>query len=359
MAESTVLYLLKKNGIRRRDPAEHNRKVTEEMVDEWVVRYLTGRSLKQIAGDLVGPATVWNHLKARGVVLRDRVEAQIQAVTKYQRNPFTGDKIQKAYLMGLRYGDLNAVGHGRSVRVRVSTTHPEMALLFQNLFSPYGHVAWYPQEAKLTGYEWTLECDLDRSFRFLLEKPGLPQLGLTDAEFYAFLAGIIDAEGSIVLHKKAYAALFEISISNTDVNLLTFIQRRLEKLGYHPYRERKLQDELRLGYFRGGEISVIRLANQTEVCRLLESLTLRHGEKMRKGEFVTRRVCSDQAGAARDEEEDWRVLGAEIERDVHDFIDLAESAFTKKKGRRNESLLSTSRSRAGISGLGMGKSPAA
>jgi hypothetical protein len=38
-AESTLLYHLKRNGIIRRDPAAHIRKVTETMVDEWVVRY--------------------------------------------------------------------------------------------------------------------------------------------------------------------------------------------------------------------------------------------------------------------------------------------------------------------------------
>jgi len=69
-AESTVLYHLKRNGIWRRDKAEHSRKVTEEMVDEWVKRYEAGESLKDIAG---GPAewkvnhvAVFNHLRKRG-----------------------------------------------------------------------------------------------------------------------------------------------------------------------------------------------------------------------------------------------------------------------------------------------------
>lgn len=41
-AESTILHHLKKNGIGRRDSAEHVRKVTPEMVDEWVERYRLG-----------------------------------------------------------------------------------------------------------------------------------------------------------------------------------------------------------------------------------------------------------------------------------------------------------------------------
>ena len=49
-AESTILYHLKRNGIPRRDKTEHIRRVTEEMVDEWVKRYEVGESLKGDCG---------------------------------------------------------------------------------------------------------------------------------------------------------------------------------------------------------------------------------------------------------------------------------------------------------------------
>jgi hypothetical protein len=203
VAESAVLYQLKRNGIERRDCAEHVRKVMVDMEDEWVGRYQKGESLKEIAGEFVDPVTVWNHLKKRGLVLRGKIEAQIHAVTKYERKPFSNDKVEKAYLMGMRYGDLHVVRHGRAIRVRVSTTHPAMAELFESVFSPYGYVHRYPREAKLVGYEWTLECDLDSSFEFLLQKASVlePQL-MPEQEFVAFLAGLFDAEGSIYLHKK-------------------------------------------------------------------------------------------------------------------------------------------------------------
>jgi len=122
VAESTVLYQLKKNGIIRRDRADHVRKFTEAIVDEWVRRYKAGESLKQIAGNEISPVSIFLHLRKRGIQLRDKVEAQIAAVTKYERKPFHGDSAEKAYLMGLRYGDLDVVRHGRAIRVRVSTT---------------------------------------------------------------------------------------------------------------------------------------------------------------------------------------------------------------------------------------------
>jgi hypothetical protein len=160
--ETLVLYHLKKFGIARRDKAEHVRKVTEEMVDQWARRYQGGASLKGIADDKIDAVTVWNHLTKRGVKVRDKVEAQIAAVSKYERRPFSGDALEKAYLMGLRYGDLHVVRHGRAIRVRVSTTHPAMAKLFESLFSPYGHIQHYPRKASLTGHEWSLECEITR-----------------------------------------------------------------------------------------------------------------------------------------------------------------------------------------------------
>ena len=186
------------------------------MVDDWVVKYLTGFSLKQIAEDIVSPVTVWNHLGTRGLVLRNRVDAQILAVTKHERKPFNGDKPEKAYMMGLRYGDLHVVKLGRAVRVRVSTTHPAMADLFESVFSPYGHVHRCPREAQLAGHEWTLECDLDSSFEFLLAEPTVGQLkALSQTEAIAFLAGLFDAEGSVFLHNKNGRYNPEASISNT------------------------------------------------------------------------------------------------------------------------------------------------
>ncbi|HEY6282979.1 MAG TPA: LAGLIDADG family homing endonuclease, partial [Nitrososphaerales archaeon] len=226
VAESTVLYQLKKNGINRRDRADHSRKVTEAMVDEWVSRYKAGESLKQIASEEFSPVTVFLHLRKRGLQLRDKVEAQIQAVTKYERKPFRGDPTEKAYLMGLRYGDLHAVRHGRAIRVRVSTTHPAMAELFENLFSPYAHVSWYPRRAKLTGYEWTLECDLDDTFEFLFAKPTIEELqALSPEETVAFLAGLFDAEGSIYLHDKRGRQNPEASFSGTEENLMEYVRR--------------------------------------------------------------------------------------------------------------------------------------
>jgi hypothetical protein len=61
------------------------------MVDAWVVRYQNGESLKEIAGDVVSPVSVFNHLHRRGIQLRDKVDAQIKAVTPRREETLRGE----------------------------------------------------------------------------------------------------------------------------------------------------------------------------------------------------------------------------------------------------------------------------
>ena len=330
VAESTVLYQLKLNGIRRRGKTDHVKRITPEIVDDWVKRYQAGESLKQIAKGKASPSTVFLHLRARGIRFRDKIQAQIAATTKHQRLPFSGDSLEKAYLMGLRYGDFDVVRHGRAIRVRVSTTHPAMAALFENLFSQYGYVHWYAREAPLTGFEWSLECDLDSSFEFLLEKVRLGKvISMPKQEFAAFLAGLIDAEGTIYLHEKTNSLGFEIAITSTDKSMLEAVRGRLISLGYHPYFESRIQDNSRLGYQREGEIHVVRLFRQLEVCLLLRYLNLRHMEKCEKSTFVIRRTCDDQIGIGigLDEWDDWKGLTGRIRKDRDSFVCLAQNVY--------------------------------
>jgi hypothetical protein len=199
-AESTILHHLKKNGIARRGAAAHARKVTEAMADEWARRYESGESLKRIAGDAVSPVTVFNHLRKRGSRLRDKVEAQIKAVTKYEKRDFRGEDTDKAYLMGLSRGDLHVMTHARAIRVRTSSTHPAMTELVTSLFAPNGPVRTYPHFSKLVGFEWTVEGELNATFSFLLSDRLLaPDYNQSKRLAVSYLAGLFDAEGSMWL----------------------------------------------------------------------------------------------------------------------------------------------------------------
>jgi intein-encoded DNA endonuclease-like protein len=337
VAESTILYHLKRNGIKRRDPAEHNRKVTEAMVEEWVRRYQAGESLRTIAGEIVDPVTVWIHLKKRGLVLRDRVEAQILAVTKHERKRFQGDSIEKAYMMGLRYGDLDAVRHGRAVRVRVSTTHPAMAELFESLFSPYGFVHRFPREAEFTGYEWSLECDLDDSFEFLLQKPSICELDrLTFQEFLSFLAGFFDAEGSVFLHRKSSGLAPELNIANTDKEVLNLISQRLASIeilsSLTSWDQRTKKQQFK-------SVSLLWKLNVWRfecVNRLLAQLALRHPEKTAKKRIALRFVSPISQRRNTEAVREWETLAQQIDDERLKFIEEAKLSLTEMVKNRNK-----------------------
>lgn len=339
-AESTILYYLRRSGIARRDPAEHIRKVTPQMTNDWVARYLTGESLKQIAGDVVSPVTVWNQLKARRVVLRDKAEAQIRAVTKYERKPFSGDRFERAYLVGLRYGDLDAVRHGRAIRVRVSTTHPAMADLFESVFSPYGYVHRYPREARLTGYEWTLECDLDDSFGFLIDKASIPELtSMTDDLFVAFLAGVFDAEGSVLMHKKGNRHDPEVSISNSDKNFLDLLFVRIRKIGLSAHFEWRRQKFDRQGIASDGMKGNVRIWQFADVQRFLALVRFRHNEKLAKAELAKALVGKVGYESQRGVMYRWAMLNQQIHHERRTFLEEAASRVVASRARRQPQTL--------------------
>lgn len=336
-AESTVLYHLKRNGITRRGKADLARKTTEEMADAWVRRYAAGESLKQIAGNEFSPVTVYLHLKKRGVQLRDKVEAQIQAVTKHQKAPFNGDPHLKHYMIGITVGDYWVTDHGRATRVKLGTTHPAMAWLFKELFGKYGPIYEYPRRAQLTGYEWSLDCDLDSSFEFLTDSKSVKEEIFEDrTAFLDFLSGFFDAEGSIYFHNKNGAGSFEWSLANSNQEIVTRISTILSGLGYHP--KVRVEEPTLKRIYRGGKMAStlpmwrVALWRHEEVRQILEVLPIRHPEKIAKAKIarglpfrpnfeVRERILSE-----------WEILKSQIESDVRAYIDKAREEIRVRPG---------------------------
>jgi hypothetical protein len=321
VAESTVLHHLKKNGIAMRDPAEHVRRVTEQMVDEWVKRYHGGESLKRIAGDLVSPVTVMLHLEARGINRRDKIQSQIAAVTKHKKYPFNGTREAIAYLIGFSRGDLNVSRHGRAIRVKTSTTHPLMIELLKKLFTPYGHVLIYPRKSELAGYEWSFQADLDLTFVFLWDyRRSLPKWIFRKKYFLSFVSGVFDAEGSIVLNQRRILK-FEMGITNSDVGLLELISAKMKKLGY-PFRL----------YRTNESVWQLRIWDLAKVMELLRVLLLQHPEKLAKAAIALSRDEAIINKTVDSLEESWRSLKREIRSGRDAFVNEARTALENDAG---------------------------
>ena len=203
-----------------------------------------GMSLNDVAlliGNKTSGYTSWLY-RELGVKCRPFEEARLKGIREkrrnYERKPFDGTDEDKAYLLGLRHGDLSVSKPWRGVvRVSTSTTHPAMAELFHSLFEPYGHVYQMPRYKKDTKtYEWNLSAIVDDSFHFLLARPSevADWVMSKPSLVRAYLAGLFDAEGNVSIHaSKTYTAV-NATYYNTDLELIRFVFRALSSLGFHP-----------------------------------------------------------------------------------------------------------------------------
>jgi len=193
-SQSAIRSRLVQLGITRRTPWARN-VVTcdlEEVVRLYVVE---GLSLEAVAA-CVGCSltTIHRRLSAAGVPRREGGSGAL-----YARAAFSGNLCDKAYLIGLRIGDLHVAMEGsRTIVVKCTSTRDEQVQLFRELFEPYGHV--YTDEAGLAGRKRQsigMQVRLDTTFDFLIPKQdAVPDWILhSDEPFFAFLAGYIDAEG--------------------------------------------------------------------------------------------------------------------------------------------------------------------
>jgi hypothetical protein len=143
-------------------------------------------------------ATVRRRLIEAGIPLKSKSAAQ----TKYPKRDFSGSEIEWAYMLGFKYGDLNAYvpsARSHTVVVRCHTTHLAQEAVFRKLFRQYGAIT-----ASRNDRSVHLNCYLNDSFRFLLGKypPDIrKQIRGNDALMAAFASGYVDAEGTFGINQ--------------------------------------------------------------------------------------------------------------------------------------------------------------
>lgn len=191
-------------------------RVTREELDYWYNEL--GETTEQIGRRLgINGRTVRDLMEKFDLPRRSKAEAAID----YPRRPFSGDAVEKAYLLGFRIGDLNVrqdLPTSQTIHVRCGTSRPAQVDLIRGLFEPYGHV----HTRRGTIGETQVECHLDLSFRFLLEKEDrVPGWVMEDDEcFWAFLAGYMDAEGYIGLNRQRGREQARVEIASCDEGVL-------------------------------------------------------------------------------------------------------------------------------------------
>jgi hypothetical protein len=200
---------------------------------------------------------------------------------------------EKAYLIGLRAGDIYAHKKGKLIGVDTTSSKEAFIKMLKNIFKKYTQVNVREvtgKNAGITDKEWKFNCWLHPSFEFLVEKPlSIPSWILEDTNlFYSFLAGYADGEGSWVIteHKKyngKYKDIF-FSLGSCDKTILEQIHERLKELGYHSHlylvRKAGVNTSVGICNFDLYRVMILRVKEVIKLAKIL--LPLSHHEEKKK-----------------------------------------------------------------------------
>jgi hypothetical protein len=299
-AEGELLPLLRTKGLSIKNLDEETCTRLRAYLNELHVdRGLSLTDIAKMIGNKTSGYTSWL-CGQLGVSVRPFEEARLKGIRekrrKYERRPFDGTDEGKAYLLGLRHGDLSVSRpFDGAVRVSTSTTHPAMMELFRSLFEPYGHVYQHPRYKKDTKtYEWNLSTVLDNSFDFLLVSFRAQSEWILSKHSItcAYLAGLLDAEGSIGIYPAKLLTSLNVIYYNTNLDLMRFVHEAIKGLGFRPlkpyldkkkgFRSPGFHIEMKKDYWR------VMIARFKECQVFLASLPLRHAEKVDKKALAIR-----------------------------------------------------------------------
>ncbi|HOX41302.1 MAG TPA: LAGLIDADG family homing endonuclease [bacterium] len=162
-------------------------------------------------------STVTNRMKEYGILFKNSSLSR----QKYPKYNFSGDAVEMAYMLGFRIGDLNVYKTNPSsetIVARCHTTTKEQLDVITRLFREYGRVT----VSKNSDKSYHINCFLNQSFNFLLQKEGWENLQSKD-EVFAFISGYIDAEGYLGLNQgKA-----RLKIDSYDKEVIQWINSKL------------------------------------------------------------------------------------------------------------------------------------
>jgi len=266
--QATIWKRLKRFGIKVRPPRSPNPYVPdkETLLELYVKKRLSSWELEKLHG--FSRSTVHRKLRAYGIKTRSPACAQMV----HSRKDFSGDLLEKAYLIGFRLGDLRVRTGGENsetISIECGTTKEEQLQLIKNMFKRYS-TPWISKKNKRGAK--SIGVGLPLSFSFLLSKVAPDWIFNKEEPFFSFLAGFTDAEGYIgVLKRGAVYAL-----GNYDKELLERIRETLIKFGiscrklYLGARKGYVMSE---GYVHNGDYWSLRISKKVDLLKLLNTLS--------------------------------------------------------------------------------------
>jgi hypothetical protein len=129
----------------------------------------------------------------------------------------------------------------------------------------------------------------------------------------------MDAEGTIYWHKKLHPA-FEVQIATSEAHMAKWVSQVLSTNALHPSVSFRIQQRDRIQGSPASGIWHIAVTRHSDVTWLLESLELRHPEKVQKARVALGYNLGNTALGPNGSPERWAELRENIDKDKHDFM---------------------------------------
>lgn len=153
--------------------------------------------------------------------------------TKYRKQDFSGDEIEKSYLLGFRVGDLEArlpCKNSKIIVVRCHTTQQDQVKVMEQLFQNYGQLVVSKSQSATQQPSIFVNCNLNKSFSFLLiPKPYRVDnwIAKNFNNSVSFMAGYTDAEGNFIVNQ----GRARFKIDSYDFFVLDWMDKWLRQYG--------------------------------------------------------------------------------------------------------------------------------
>jgi len=290
---NTLGYHLKKSGLKLRGNVEGIilRKRKHIVTPKLLENYKSINSIRELSRTFrIGRGTIKKILKENGILIKDSRSALIAIGYIKEKSKFVLPPQEKAYIYGLVLGDLTPVRRSNyTLKLITHSTHKTFMDLLQKTFEKYG-ITNYKETKNKNTFRFQSHVDLE-SFSFLLDSKGEAMPNWINPEnFFDFLAGFIDSDGSVMLKRMGKGIFYGIRLFGQNFELLSEIKRKLEIIGFN--------SSIHISHYKG-EISYhngvkfqynkdyyILETKRKQAVQLLKLIPIRHPEKILKRELI-------------------------------------------------------------------------